>query len=124
MQQASAAQSPTDAEYVAAAEASKELIWVKSLLCELEHKQNTVNLYGDNRSALAIGSNPEFHARTKHINTRYHLVKEYIKNKETHFKYISSGENIADILTKPLEKGKHTSHVRGLGLQTSLEGEC
>ncbi|KAD3066803.1 hypothetical protein E3N88_34683 [Mikania micrantha] len=75
--QKSVALSTTEAEYMAAAEASKELIWLKNFLEELGKKQQDSHLYCDNQSTIHLGKNPVFHGKTKHIQLRYHLIREF-----------------------------------------------
>lgn len=64
--------STTEAEFIAATEASKELLWVKKFMQELNFVQDKYVLYYDNESAIHLGKNPAFHARSKHIDVRYH----------------------------------------------------
>ncbi|KAD4585179.1 hypothetical protein E3N88_22780 [Mikania micrantha] len=64
-----------EAEYMAAAEASKELIWLKSFLEKLEKKQLDSPLYFDNKSAIHLGKNPVFHGNMEHIQLRYHFIR-------------------------------------------------
>lgn len=61
-------------------------------------------LYVDNKSAIAIAQNPVQHGRTKHISVKYHAIREAVKNEEVKLEYCPSGEQIADILTKPLAR--------------------
>ncbi|KAE8701279.1 putative serine-threonine protein kinase, plant-type [Hibiscus syriacus] len=72
------ATSTTEAEYVAATQASKEAIWLKMLLEELGHNQEYVSLFCDSQSALHLARNPEFHSRTKHIRVQYHFIREKV----------------------------------------------
>ena len=67
--------SSTEAEYIAAAHAAKEAIWLRRLLTELgENLEFSTTLFVDNQSAIAIARNPKFHDRTKHIEVRYHFL--------------------------------------------------
>ena len=69
------ADSTTEAEYVAAAEATKEIVWLRKILEDLQEKQeNSTPLLIDNTFAIKLAKNPRFHDRTKHINTKYHLI--------------------------------------------------
>ncbi|KAI5397503.1 hypothetical protein KIW84_063356 [Lathyrus oleraceus] len=56
----------------------------------------------DNKSALALAKNSVFHERSKHINTRYHFIRESIEKKKVKLKYVMSRDQVADIFTKPL----------------------
>lgn len=61
-------------------------------------------LFIDNQSAIRLIQNPEFHKRTKHIDIKYHFVREKLKNKDIEVHYIPSKQQIADILTKALPR--------------------
>nr|GEW65261.1 Gag-Pol polyprotein [Tanacetum cinerariifolium] len=75
------AMSTTEAEYVAAAQASKEAVWLKMLLEELGYKQEKITLFCDNQSALYLARNPTFHSKTKHIRVQYHFVREKVEER-------------------------------------------
>jgi hypothetical protein len=75
-----------------------------------------VEICGDNQGALALAENPEFHQRTKHINVRYHYIRELVEKKQIELFYIPTDENVADGLTKPLDATKHQRFVDMLGL--------
>jgi hypothetical protein len=66
--------STTEAEYVAATEASKEMIWLQRFMEELGKKQESNRLYCDSESAIHIEKNSAFHLNTKHIQLRYHFI--------------------------------------------------
>ena len=77
--------STTEAEYVAAAEAMKEIVWIRNILEYLQEKQeNSTPLLIDNTSAIKLAKNPRFHDRTKHINTKYHLIRHHVEAKTVH----------------------------------------
>lgn len=99
--------STTEAEFMAACSATKEVIWLKRLLLDVdEYNQNSVNLNIDNQSAISVIKNENYHKRCKHIDIKYKFVKEKYENKEIVLNYISSHEQSADIFTKPLPKCK------------------
>lgn len=101
--QRTVARSSTEAEYKALADAAAELRWLASLLTEL-HMPITFApfLWCDNIGATYLASNPVFHARTKHIEIDYHFVRELVSTKQLTIQFISSKDNLADIMTKPL----------------------
>jgi len=68
------------AEYIAAIEASKELLWMKNFLKELSFKQEKYNLHYDNQNAIDLSKNATFHLRTKHIDVRYHWIRDALGN--------------------------------------------
>ena len=59
-------------------------------------------LWCDNVSAIALASNPVFHARTKHVEVDYHFVRERVLRKDLAISFVSGKDNLADIFTKPL----------------------
>ncbi|KAJ4753743.1 hypothetical protein LUZ62_088148 [Rhynchospora pubera] len=95
--------SSTEAEYRALAVTCAELLWARYLLQELRViPSKPPTIWCDNIGATFLASNPMFHARTKHIEIDYHFCRERIINKEIQVRFISSSDQIADVLTKPL----------------------
>ena len=74
--QKSVALSNTEAEYMAAVEAGKELIWMRAFLTELGVEQVRFPLHCDSQSAIHLAKNAAYHSRTKHIQRRYHWLRE------------------------------------------------
>ena len=72
--------STTEAEYVAATEASKEMIWLQTFLDELGKKQELGRLYSDNQSAIHLAKNSSFHCKTKHIQLKYHFIQSALED--------------------------------------------
>ena len=68
--------------------------------------QTKFTLYGDNQGASAIAKNPVNHKRSKHIDIRFHFIRDEISEDRLCLKYVPSGENIADIFTKPVNAVK------------------
>ena len=101
-QQKCVAVSTTEAEYIAASESVKDIIWMKRLLNGITGCVITSTLYVDNQSAIKIIKNPEHHKRTKHIDISYHFIREKFMEGIFNLDYISSGSQMADILTKPI----------------------
>ncbi|KAL8097180.1 hypothetical protein AgCh_030333 [Apium graveolens] len=87
-------------EYMAISEASKEMIWLKNFLEELGKKQADSALYSDSQSAIHLAKNPAFHARTRHIQLKYHFTRELISNDTFFLMKILCSKNPADMLTK------------------------
>lgn len=98
-------QSTTEAEYVAAVEAAKEAIWLDRLIMEMGLKQGVVNLHCDSQSALHLAANQVMDSRAKHIDIRYHFIKQALSHKTIELVKIKGKLNPADALTKviPLE---------------------
>lgn len=96
--------STCEAEYVAAPSRVCHAIWLRNLLKELKMpQQDLVEICVDNKSTIALAKNLVFHERSKHIDTRYHFIRECIKNKEVKLKYVMYRDQVANIFTKPLK---------------------
>ena len=111
--------SSTEAEYVALHSAARESVWLAKHLGELGlelKKPPLINV--DNQSAIKLSQNPEFHKRTKHIDTKYHYTRELIAAKQLELNFIPTQDQAADGLTKPLQKSKHKDMVTQLKLET------
>ena len=114
------ADSTTEAEYIAASEASKEAVWIRKFIIELGISPdglNPVDLYCDNNGAIALAKEPRSHQKTKHILRRYHLIRHFIDRGDVKICKISTELNVADPLTKPLPQPKHERHCKSLGLK-------
>ncbi|KAG6384847.1 hypothetical protein SASPL_153666 [Salvia splendens] len=96
--------STCEAEYVAATFSVCHAIWLRSLLSELGWPQKEpTTICVDNKSAIALSKNPVFHNRSKHIDTRYHYIRECVANQEIQVEYVKSQDQVADIFTKRLK---------------------
>lgn len=123
--QPTVALSTAEAEYMAMAHASKEAIWLRTLLSEIGFPQESPStIHVDNQGAIALANNPVHHARTKHIDIRHHFIRERIQSQEIELVYCPTDQMIADVLTKGLAKPKHEGFVSDLGLDGPLEREC
>ena len=90
---------------MAACQTAKEIAWMKSLIRELLNiKDVPTTLFMDNQSAICLVKNPVFHKRVKHIDIRFHYVRERYAAKEFSLEYVASNEQQAEILTKPLPR--------------------
>jgi hypothetical protein len=88
--------------------AAKEAVWLRNLLENLGRMQyageeHAMRIYSDNQGALRLTGNPEFHARSKHIDVQYHYVRELKEAGVIDVRYIPTEEMAADCLTKPLK---------------------
>ncbi|HLG30136.1 MAG TPA: Ty1/Copia family ribonuclease HI [Candidatus Brocadiales bacterium] len=106
MRQKAVAQSSTEAEYMAAAAAAKEAVWLRRLLMDLRQlqKQPTV-INEDNRGCIALSSNPVNHEKNKHVQVKFHYTREAVDKGEVILVYKSTQDIIADIMTKPMDVG-------------------
>jgi hypothetical protein len=105
------AQSRCESEWMALGEVVKEIIWIRSLLFEIGVPQDRpTKVFCDNQAAIAITKNPQHHERTKHIDIRYHFVRDELEAKTIELVYIPTMENAADIMTKALGKKLFNQH--------------
>jgi hypothetical protein len=74
-------------------------------------------LYGDNQGAIALVGNPEFHARTKHIDVSAHYIRELTEDRVIKVEYRPTDQMLADCLTKPLKAVQHQRNIEGIGIQ-------
>lgn len=105
--QTSLAISTAKAKYIAACVATREVVWLRNLLARLfgQSMEPTVIHY-DNQSYVKLSINPVFHDRTKHVEIKYHYIKDMVQRKAIQLRYICTDEQTADILTKPLSRLK------------------
>ena len=96
------AQSSSEAENMAAVNAANNVVWFKELLNELGSPQGTVTIYEDNEACIALSKNPQDHSRTKHIQVRFHVIRQYVEDEIVELKYVPSKSQLADIFTKSL----------------------
>ena len=110
------AQSSAEAEYYAAVTAANEAVWFRQLLEDLGQPQKTITLYEDNQACISLTKNPEDHKRTKHIQIKYHVVRDYVKEKLVQFTYCKTQDQLADIFTKGVPGSKLRSMTQKLGM--------
>ena len=118
--QPTVALSTCEAEYIGQTQATKEAIWLKSLLVELgteDDGPSATIIHCDNQGAIALAANPVFHARTKHINIQHHFVREKVAEGKIQLNYVPTEQQIADGLTKPLSKDRFVLFRNALGLE-------
>ena len=95
----------TEAEYVSLSSATQEALWLRVLLDGTGFKQdNATTIFEDNQGAIALAKNPTHHSRTKHIDIKYHYVREAVSTKEINLEYCPTQDMIADSLTKGLPR--------------------
>ena len=110
--------SSTEAEYIAQNHAAREALWLRQFLAEINNvSPKTLLLRSDNTGAIEMARDPKFHARTKHIDIRYHFIREVVADEKIELDYIPGEENPADIFTKPLTRSTFEGFVREIGLQ-------
>lgn len=110
--QPTVALSTAEAEYMAVCSASQEALFQRQLLSDLDFpQQGPTTIYEDNTGAIALAENPVLHQRTKHIDIRYHFVRQHVELGNVALVHVASEDQLADLLTKPLPKPK-VEHFR------------
>ena len=109
--------STTESEYVAATYAAKEALWLRSLLSQLfDTNLEPTTLFSDNQSAIALTKDHQYHARTKHIDIRFHFIRWIVENGSLRLIYCPTEDMVADALTKALPSPKVKHFAKELGL--------
>nr|GEU80598.1 integrase, catalytic region, zinc finger, CCHC-type, peptidase aspartic, catalytic [Tanacetum cinerariifolium] len=109
------AMSSAEAEYVALSASFAQVMWMRTQLQDYGFNYNKILLYCDSQSAIAISCNPVQHSRTKHIDTRYHFIKEQIENGIIELYFVRTEYQLADMFTKALPGDKFKYLVRRIG---------
>eukprot|EP00253_Pinus_taeda_P006250 PITA_06250 len=121
--------STAEAEYVAATAAACQAVWMRRMLRSLSQEQAKATvIFCDNSSAIALSKNSMFHKRTKHIDTRFHYIRELVNNGEIVLEHCRTQEQVADILTKPLDQKSFEFLRKCLSMTecpaVEIKGEC
>jgi hypothetical protein len=116
--QQTVAASTTEAEYMAAAHATKEALWLRKLASDLQlDNVGAISIRADNQSAIKLLNNPISSARSKHIDIIYHFARERVARGEVSFRYISTAAMVADSLTKTVPVAKFDFCRNGMGIK-------
>ena len=118
--QATTAYSTTEAEYIAASDAAKEAVWIRKFIQQLGVVPTIalpISLYCDNNGAIAQAKEPRSHQKSKHIERRYHIIREIIGRSDITIQKIASADNIADPLTKALTQQQLDCHLEKMGMR-------
>jgi hypothetical protein len=79
-------------------------------------------ILSDSQGSIALGKNPEYHSRTKHIDIQHHYVREQVLSGVVTFSFVSTSVMAADVLTKPLTKDKHRELIKLMGIKSISSG--
>jgi hypothetical protein len=100
--------STAEAEYIAVGHCCTQLLWMRQNLRDYGYKLRKVPLLCDNESAIRMADNPVEHSRTKHIDIRYHFLRDHQQSEDIEIAYISTKEQLVDTFTKPLDEKTFT----------------
>lgn len=96
--------STCEAEYIAACSAACQGLWIQTLIQDLELKtEGAIKIMVDNKSAINLAKNPVSHGRSKHIETKYHFLRDQVSKEKIKLQHCGTDLQVADILTKPLK---------------------
>jgi hypothetical protein len=115
--------STAEAEYIALTAVAREVLYLRSLLTELyEPVKLPIPIYCDNQGAIALASNHKFHARTKHVDLRYHFIRAQVSDRIFDLQYCPTDENLADAFTKALPRPRLEKLRAALRVSTARGG--
>ncbi|GJT20386.1 retrovirus-related pol polyprotein from transposon TNT 1-94 [Tanacetum coccineum] len=113
--------STTEAEYVSAEKACQQALWIKQALIDYGIRLDDIPIMCDNKGAIDLNKNPIQHSRTKHIEIRHHFLRDNIQKGNISIEKVSSKDNIAHILTKPLKQESFNYLRLGLGMMEQVD---
>ncbi|GJX39842.1 retrovirus-related pol polyprotein from transposon TNT 1-94 [Tanacetum coccineum] len=117
--QKSAAISSTEAEYIALSGCCAQVLWMRSQLTDYGFGFNKIPMYCDNKSAIALCCNNVQHSRSKHIDIRFHFIKEHVENGVIELYFVNTEYQLADIFTKALGRERIEFLINKLGMRNS-----
>jgi hypothetical protein len=113
------AKSSAEAEYIALDPCVGEVVWLRQLLDDLGfHQEQPTSIYEDNTACIHLANNPQISKRTKHIDVRFHWIREKVNKNEITLKYCPTKSQLADMMTKII-LGPHF-HTLNLGIGLTL----
>ncbi|GJS80690.1 retrovirus-related pol polyprotein from transposon TNT 1-94 [Tanacetum coccineum] len=116
--QKSAAISSTEAEYIAMSGCCAQILWMRSQLTDYGLGFNKIPMYCDNKSAIALSCNNVQHSRSKHIDIRFHFIKEHVENGVIELYFVNTEYQLADIFTKALARERIEFLINKLGMRS------
>ncbi|GKD83347.1 retrovirus-related pol polyprotein from transposon TNT 1-94, partial [Tanacetum coccineum] len=116
--QKSTAISSTESEYIALSSCCAQILWMRSQLTDYGFTFKKISLYCDNKSAIALCCNNVQHSRAKHIDVRYHFIKERVENGIVELYFLRTEYQLADIFTKPLPRERFNFLIEKLGMRS------
>ncbi|KAJ9565707.1 hypothetical protein OSB04_001673 [Centaurea solstitialis] len=126
--QNSVSTSTAEAEYVAAGICCAQVLWLRNQLQDYDIQLSKIPIYCDNTSAIAIANNPVLHSKTKHIEVRYHFIRDHVMNGDIELHFVPTEYQLADLFTKPLDITRFNMLISELGMMaattsTSLDAQ-
>nr|GFA24238.1 copia protein [Tanacetum cinerariifolium] len=110
--------SSTKVKYIAFSRCCAQILWMRSQLTDYGFYFNNIPLYCDNKSVIALCCNNVQHPRAKHIDVRYHFIKEQVENGIVELYFIRTKYQLADIFTKPMPRERFNFLIEKLGMRS------
>jgi hypothetical protein len=114
------ANSTTEAEYMATSEASSEGVWIRNFISELgvvPSALDALEILCNNTGVIALAKEPRYNLKTKHINRRLYIIRDYIADGDLKICKVHTDLNVTYPLTKPLPLAKHDQHLNAMGVR-------
>ncbi|KAJ9548153.1 hypothetical protein OSB04_020696 [Centaurea solstitialis] len=108
--------STAEVEYVAPRSCCAQVLWMRNQLLDYGFQLSKIPIYCDNTSAIAITNNPVLHSKTKHIEIRYHFIRDHVMNGDVELHFITTEYQLADLFTKPLDEKRFNQLISELGM--------
>ncbi|KAJ9546435.1 LOW QUALITY PROTEIN: hypothetical protein OSB04_018978 [Centaurea solstitialis] len=108
--------STAEAEYVAAGSCCAQVLWMRNQLLDYGFQLSKIPIYCDNSSSIAIANNPVLHSKTKHIEIRYHFIRDHVMNGDVKLRFVPTEYQLADLFTKPLDEKRFNQLISELGM--------
>ncbi|KAJ9560566.1 hypothetical protein OSB04_005726, partial [Centaurea solstitialis] len=116
--------STAEAEYVAAASCCSQIIWMRTQLRDYGFKFDKIPIYCDSKSAIAISCNPVQHTKTKHIDIRYHFIKDHVEKGTIELYFVNTEFQLADLFTKVLDEKRFNFLITKLDKLIIISNNC
>ena len=115
--QTSVANSTCEAEYMAAGSCCSQVLWIQQQIRDYGMNFSNTPIKIDNKSAISITNNPVKHSKTKHIDIRYHFIRDCAEKKLIHLEKVLSDDNLADFYTKAFDRSRFELLVQLTGMR-------
>src|SRR3954468_23942021 len=119
--QATIALSTTEAEYVAAADCSTQMLWMKSQLEDYQIYESNIPIFCDNTSAICLSNNSILHSKAKHIEIKHHFIRDYVQKGVISLNFVDTDHQWADIFTKPLAEDRFKFILKNISMDLCPE---
>jgi hypothetical protein len=119
--QDSTALSSTESEYIALTSAVQDALWFSELMNELEFKREPITIYEDNEACINMSKNPQEFKRTRHIQVRYHFIRDHVHSGDVDIAHVRTTDQLADLFTKGMNSRRLNDLTAKLGMYEPSE---